>query len=1017
MMDRLSGRWAPGSTAIIILLILISATAVWARGGREDPLVQADRLIADQKYDEAILYLSDFMKLYPERFDQAQTKMRRIYRIRDAYNKRAIDLIETMINEPTNEAKKIAMIRELENFEKNPSPAVKAFISQTKDVSLFTYNRAKFEEIMTEGRRLIDQRRFAEAARAYQSGFELYRPEFIDAGYDPVFVADIFGKEAQAIDMVTAFQQAGAIMEATFLELATVALAGDATGYATTWPMAQAAALNLAETRRQVVEAGRHFEAAFAALSAANDTVTDSSYLPFAYRLMLGRRTETGLEGIAGAIDAQWTLAVGQAWTALETTIEANMSLAKTAYDSTRWATARNGFETAALWVDRSLPVLALWALYVPHELDDYATPFGEAILASKGSDYLRIIHLAAIARLSIQLADIQAAMDTAAANLAALPLDTLDRTSVLQQLATRRSDFLAARNAITALRSASGSQAERLRTWTTAEYSDFSSLEVQGLFDGNLTRAIDKTNNFEIRTVATAAAFEYGLIDRDAQQAMAALERGRQYLEGLPSDDPDLPDAIFKYPTRSITELATADTILRRVATELRTFTAKYRGEQAFIASAVSVQEWTERGNALATSAAARITETATLAAQAREQKQQADSIRLEAERRVTEANNAVRLGNYEIARERINRARERFLVSLSFEQNAELRRTSDQIVTDIAAAILRAENDLVVADTRRLLNDGKTLYLQGSFDRAETVLLQARARWSNTNATPEVEVEYWLRLVQTALTVKTGRDIPTTAPLFPEMSQMLSLAQKFYDEGATLLNRGDKTSALRAFAQSRQKIAEVKVIFPLNQTARVLELKIDQLSDAGEFNRKFARLFEEARTKINQGVDMATAYSDLKDLEAINPRYPGLRVAIEQAEIRLGFRQAPPDPRAIAQARSLTEAATRIFDSGDVARFAFARTQLEEAILLDPNNAAAALLKDRIATYIGGDSTIVLTSAAETLYNEAVAFFTGGNYISARARLTRLAEVFPRGGSVQKVADLDSRLRALGY
>jgi len=57
------------------------------------------------------------------------------------------------------------------------------------------------------------------------------------------------------------------------------------------------------------------------------------------------------------------------------------------------------------------------------------------------------------------------------------------------------------------------------------------------------------------------------------------------------------------------------------------------------------------------------------------------------------------------------------------------------------------------------------------------------------------------------------------------------------------------------------------------------------------------------------------------------------------------------------------------------------------------------------------------VLPSAAETLYNEAVTFFTGGDYINARARLTRLVSVFAKGKSVQKVADLDSRLTAIGY
>jgi len=367
--------------------------------------------------------------------------------------------------------------------------------------------------------------------------------------------------------------------------------------------------------------------------------------------------------------------------------------------------------------------------------------------------------------------------------------------------------------------------------------------------------------------------------------------------------------------------------------------------------------------------------------------------------------------------ARERLDRARERYLASLSFEQDAALRAQSDRLLSELAATILKTENDLVVTETRRLLTNGKTQYLQGEFDRAESFLLQARSRWSTTNSTPEVEVEYWLKLVQTALSVKTGRDIPVTAPLFPEMSQLLSLAKQYYEEGSTLLAKRDKTGAIRSFTQARQKISEVKVVFPLNQEARVLELQIDQLSDPDEFGRKFARMFNESREKLDARNDLTTAYSDLQDLQTINPRYPGLAAQITRAEILLGFRLPPPDPKAVAESMSLTVAARRIFDSGQVAQFAFARAQLEKAIGLDPNNAAAGVLKDRIATYIGGDTAIVLPSAAETLYNEAVTYFTNGDYINARARLTRLAAVFPKGRSMQKVADLESRLTARGY
>ncbi len=1016
-MNSPPGQRAMRFLALVSFIILMGAASSWAMGGREDPLVLADRLIEDQKYDEAILYLSEFIKLYPDRFDQAQAKLRKITRIRTAYNEKALALLETMVNEPTNEEKKIAMIRELENFEKNPSPAVKDFISRTKDLALFTYNRAKFEEIMEEGRFLIDARRFAEAARTYQRGFELYRPEFVDEGYDPAFVRRIFDQEQVVIDAIARLESMGQNMETAFTDLVAAVASRDTIGFVPARSIAEAAALALADQRQKIVNAGRTLEAAFAELAAADPNLTDSSYLPFAYRLILGRRTESELEGVAGTIDAQWTIAMGSVQNVLESTVVETMKTATQAFAAEEWQLARESFAETSQWIARGLPVLALWALYSPQELDEYSTPLGQAVLATKGSDYLRLQHLAETSAAQAELAALQLDLDNGATRLADAVTEGLDRAQGLAAFQSSREIFIQASVALENLREASGNRAERLLGWNESGYAHESSLAIQGMYDGQVSNALDKAQLNETSTVARAASFEFGLMVAESEAANERLARGRNLLEGLPSDDPSLPDAIFRFPSRSIAELTNAEGALVRIATDIQAFLVKYQGETAYISSAASVLEWTERSTTLRTTTAAGIAESRALAIRAMEQKQLADSSRLEAERRIAEASAALRANNFGTARERIERARERFLTSLSFEQDPDLRRSSDAQLAAIASAILKAENDLVVADTRRLLTEGRSFYLQGIFDRAESTLLQARARWSTTNATPEVEVEYWLRLVQTALTVKTGRDIPSTAPLFPEMSQLLSLAQKYYDDGANLLNRGDKTSALRSFAQARQKIGEVKVIFPLNQTARVLELRIDQLSDAGEFNRKFARLFDEAKTKINTGADLTTAYSDLKDLEAINSRYPGLQALIAQAEIRLGFRQPPPDPRAIAEARSLTDAARRIFDSGDVAQFSFARTQVERAILLDPNNTAASQLKDRIATYIGGDTTIVLNSSAETLYNEAVAFFTGGNYISARARLTRLGDIFPQGRSVQKVADLDARLSALGY
>jgi len=1003
--------------ALALILLLACVAAAWGMGGREDPLTYADQLIEEQKYDEAILYLTEFMKMYPDRFDVAQSRLRRITKIRAAYNESAAALIDVLSNDPTNQEKKLAMIRELESYELTPNPAVQEFVARTKDLALFTFNRAKFEEIMDAGRSLIDGGNFVDAAKTYASGFSLYKPEFLESGLEQEFVDLALERVASVSGSIIAFEPQSAELKAAFETLSAAYRGGDEDTIAQAWERARVSAVAAAETRRFIVDRGRELEEAFIALSSKDATVTENSFLPFAFRLVLGRRTEGRLEGVAGSIDAQWAGALGSAQTTLDELLAAGFESARAAYDRGEWTAAAAGFQSAADIADRGVALLSLWSHYVPSDLVERSTSLGQAALEIKGQDYLRFAHAGRSARSYAALASVQTGIESQSAALAAYQPNPEAPAESLATFEARRVAFVESQRSIEAIRSESGVTASRMAAWTQAGYGSESSQTEQGALDGRIDNAARRTRELETKAVASSAAYRYGLLSASAEKALATIASGRELLAGLPSDDPLLPDATFRYPSKALATLASADTILRTLRSETDAFLASLRSRPGYVASDASVAEWTERAQALAASATASATETASLTTRATEQKQLAESSRLEAERRLAEARNALRANNFETARERLDRARERYLASLSFEQNPLLRVESDRLLSALAASILKTENDLVVTETRRLVTSGKNSYLQGEFDKAETTLLQARSRWSTTNSTPEVEVEYWLKLVQTALSVKTGRDIPITAPLFPEMSQLLSLAKQFYEEGASLLSKRDKTGAIKSFAQARQKISEVKVIFPLNQEARVLELRIDQLSDPDEFGRKFARLFNEAKGKIDARTDLTTAYSDLQDLEAINPRYPGLRAQIERAEILLGFRQPPPNLKALAEARSLVQAAQKIFDSGQVAQFAFARAQLEKALGLDPNNEAAGELKDRIATYIGGDTAIVLSSAAETLYNEAVTFFTNGDYINARARLSRLTTIFPQGRSMQKVTDLDARLTARGY
>ena len=206
--------------ALALVVLLICATAAWGMGGREDPLTLADTLISEQKYDDAILYLTEFMKKYPDRFDAAQSKLRKITKIRSAYNESAAALIQVLNDDPTNQEKKLAMIRELESYERSPNPAIKEFVARTKDLALFTYNRAQFEDIMAQGRSLIDSGSYVAAIKRYETGFELYKPEFLTAGLETAFVDTALEGVASISGSIIAFEPQSEELKAAFNALA-----------------------------------------------------------------------------------------------------------------------------------------------------------------------------------------------------------------------------------------------------------------------------------------------------------------------------------------------------------------------------------------------------------------------------------------------------------------------------------------------------------------------------------------------------------------------------------------------------------------------------------------------------------------------------------------------------------------------------------------------------------------------------------------------------------------------------
>jgi hypothetical protein len=1011
----------PRAFAVVAFLLAI-APSLFAGGQKEDRLAKADQLIAERKYNEAIVALTQFIKDQPERFDDAQKRLQRISRLRNEYNALAAELLDVLVNDPTNDERKLAMIARLEELEAEPNRSAQEFITRTRDTALFTLNKAKFEAIMADGRKLLDAADYAGAAKRYAEGFELYRPEFKKAGYGQLVVdrvdAGVAAVQAQVSALgvrLDAIRKAVANAEAALGALAADAAPPGAAAMAAAadaFAAADSALLELAAMRNTVVASGRAFENQFTLLQGADKNLGENSFLPFAYRLVLGRKTELRQEGVLGALDIVWIDLANRSQTAAVAAADRVYAAALAAASGGTAPTAAvaaaraAGFESAAAAADLAQRAVGLWAAVIGAESAPVVTGYGKTIIAGKPPVYLNYQVLAkaerfraASERLAGRLADLEAA----AAATAALP----PGPAVVEPARADRQAFLA-------LASDAGTAAAAV-----SEYA----AQVGAYRSGNAVAAaapsyLDDSAALlaELGRTATAAEVSQSVVQYRGLVAAAVatvsvrradFERARLLAEGAPTDA----GAVLRYPTESLPVFAAAAADSGRdaatagaLAARLDAESAAARADARFAALVADVKAASSALSGLAAQARA-------AGEAARQKSEQAAAAKAEGDKRYEEATAALARYAFDQARDRITRAGERYDFSLSLQESVALRAERDQKLLTLAAELAKAENEVVVRDVRALITQAKDAYFAGTFDTAEESLVQAQNRWRTTNVDDEPEVTYWLALVRGALSIKTGRTIPATAPLYAEMSQLLSYAHQLFVEGSALLAARRKTDGLAKFDLAKQKLNEVRIVFPINQEAGLLELRIDQQADPDAFAAAFKKRVDAAAAKRRTAPQ--ECYSELLDLYEINPKYSGLKALIQEVEYDIGVKLRPVDTTKTTQAAAIVAEVERIVSGKQVARYEYALGRLNEALQLDPNNSRVAPLKDRIQTEIGGQATVVLSAAAEQDYQRAVLELQKGNTINALAIVQSLLQD-SRNKNSQRILELQRRIQA---
>ena len=380
------------------------------------------------------------------------------------------------------------------------------------------------------------------------------------------------------------------------------------------------------------------------------------------------------------------------------------------------------------------------------------------------------------------------------------------------------------------------------------------------------------------------------------------------------------------------------------------------------------------------------------------------------EADFRYNEAVRMLKLSDFILARENITRSQEKSNEALKMEENVEYRNMVDARLLALGQEINQKENEMVVREVRKSIDYAKKLYFNGNFGEAENVLIVAKSRWATTNIEENEEIQNWLNITQTASVMKTGRTIPQSVALYPQMIQLLNNANQLYDEAKNII-KIERNVALKKLNEARNNIRQVLLVYPLNQESGQLNLKIDQLIDPENFQSQVKRRIDRIRTDYRK--NPRDSYVDILNLYIMDKNFPGLARLKDEVEIYLGLKIVPPDMTQVNQSIALTNEADNIYKTGDKAKYADALQKLDQAIRLNQNNERASLLKDRIQMAMGGSAIAVLSYANEEKYRQAVLALQRGNKITAIALVEELLKD-PEGRRSAKVYDLKARINA---
>ncbi len=1005
---------AAGTLKIILLIILFLNSALVFSGGRQEgsvnQLVEAEELINQREYNQAVLILSGMLKTNPDKLDEIQELLNRVRTEKELYNDRYEELLLTYGGDDVEAAYPI--IKDLEELDPNPNEATRESLVLARETAGFVFNNNRYNDIMEEAAGYMTAGQLPQAVDTYMSGFDLSRDIFNDAGYGNIIMNDVYEHTNEMDELSREFLTIYTELNSSLGNETTVFDRRDLEAYPrTTAPILENLTRSI-EIKRLLDELAAYYLEQEENIRISRGDEKQVHYLVYMNRLLKGRTDAQSPEGIAGAVNVKNAEVAETIRSHAVLLVEEAYTDALSHYSAGRYEQAGAGFSTVLTLAEGVVQTFAVW--------DTGYTSFSGEIPEPSEDEQLNTI-------ISNQVNN--ETWYSAAESYTSLINENLAYQDLKQQINSLenpadgeqiRSVLVNHDRIITELGEQWEFEYQRLNTIASSGLNIGPSVEATGSMLNEINRMEDDLLADEIVLVAAMAEADLSDYEVTLLGLTGIKDEGILLIDGIPAEDQTAAaddtgenaeeiQILYKYPDRALESLLQIQPAITRLAADISGIQNFIADERIEIRTGEPVREALTHADSLDNSTSDLAAEVEQLIARAREQIFTADRLRQEGERRIQESKTLTQQAQFPAAKERLEQAAQKFDDSLTYQEDSALRDYRDNDIPRLYEEIQVAENNLVIRQVRQYLTEGKSYYSQGKFPSAQNVLIKAKNRWADTNVEENAEVEYWLTLTQTALSVTSGRTISQTDPLYSEMNQYLSQAKADFIKAKSLYDQGSRDDADFYFSRAEQSILYVQQFFPFNEEARVLNLRISQYRDPESFRELFNNDFQTARSLIS--TNPRKAYIDLKDLEAINATYPGLQSAITEAEYASGIKVKPPDTTKINRSIELYQLAYSIVSRNVRSEFNVALSYLDEAITLNPDNIEAIRLKDRISADVGGTATVVMSSADQQRYLEAVNEFSAGNYLKARIIVENLLRN-PDNQRNTKILELKERI-----